>query len=126
MSFGADTDGEFDAFAEYVDRVVYNTGVAVVVAVSNDCTLRMGSPEIAYNDISVGAFSDRNTTTLGDDRQTCDPIIEFPFSAFRDPPSLNHDREQPDVVAPGDLITTTWPKAASSPRPSGPVSRHRT
>lgn len=108
MSFGADTDGAFDAFAEYVDRVVYRTGVAIVTAVSNDCSLRMGSPEIAYNDISVGGFADRNTAFLGDDRHGCDPVVAVPFSAFRDPPSRNGDREQPDLLAPADGIETTF------------------
>lgn len=107
MSFGSDTDGRWDAFADYVDRLVYRTGVTVVVAVSNQCGERMGSPEIAFNDISVGAFSDRNTLALADDRQTCDPELGLNFSAYRDPPSLHGDRQQPDVVAPGDLIHTT-------------------
>ncbi len=109
MSFGSDTDGAFDAFASYVDRVVYNTGVAIVVAVSNTCEFRMGSPEIAYNDISVGAFSDRNTLALTDDRHACDPRLGLPFSAFRNPPSQHGDREQPDLVAPGFAIRTTLP-----------------
>ena len=107
MSFGLDTDGAWDAFAEYVDRLVYATGVTVVVAVSNDCTQRMGSPEIAYNDLSVGAFADRGTTALADDVQACDPAISPRFSAYRDPPSLHGDREQPDILAPGHLIRTT-------------------
>jgi hypothetical protein len=107
MSFGTDTDGRFTALAEYVDRVVYNTGVTVVVAVSNDCATRMGSPEIAFNDISVGAFSDRGTKRLGDDRQSCDPAIVPNFGAFRNSPSKNGDREQPDLVAPGHNIETT-------------------
>jgi subtilisin family serine protease len=106
LSFGANTDGAYTGLAAYVDRVVYNTGVSIVVAVSDDCTLRMGSPEVAYNDISVGAFSDRNTTALADDRHTCDRIFDSTFSAYRDPPSLHGDREQPDVVAPGQLIHT--------------------
>jgi subtilisin family serine protease len=107
MSFGTDTNGRFTALAEYVDRVVYNTGVTVVVAVSNDCAARMGSPEIAFNDISVGAFSDRGTLRLGDDRQACDPAIVPNFGAFRDSPSKNGDREQPDLLAPGHNIATT-------------------
>lgn len=111
MSFGSDTNGAFDAFARYIDRLVYNTGVSVVVAVSNNCSQRMGSPEIAYNDISVGAFSDRGTASLGDDRHACSPAIVPTFSAYRDPPSTNGDREQPDVVAPGHNIRTTGLKS---------------
>jgi subtilisin family serine protease len=107
LSFGTETDGRFTALAEYVDRVVYNTGVTVVVAVSNDCAARMGSPEIAFNDLSVGAFSDRGTKRLGDDRQACDPAIVPHFGAFRDSPSKHGDREQPDLVAPGHNVRTT-------------------
>jgi subtilisin family serine protease len=109
MSFGLDTDGAWNGFAEYVDRLVHATGVTVVAAVSNDCAQRMGSPEIAYNDLSVGAFADRGTTALTDDVQACDPAIGPRFSAYRDPPSLHDDREQPDLVAPGHLIRTTVP-----------------
>lgn len=109
VSFGFETDGAFDAFAEYVDRIVYNTGVSVVVAISNFCSNRVGSPEIAYNDISVGAFSDRNTVRAEDDKHACDDAVSPPFSAYRDPRSANRDREQPDLVAPGDRIRTTRP-----------------
>jgi hypothetical protein len=115
LSFGFETDGAFDAFAEYVDRVVYNTGVSVVVAISNFCFNRIGSPEVAYNDISVGAFSDRDTVAGADDRHACDAAISPNFSAFRDPPSANGDREQPDLVAPGHRITTTRPGGRFGP-----------
>ena len=107
LSIGSDTDGRFDALADYVDRLVYNTGVTVVVAVSNRCDQRMGSPEIAFNDLSVGAFSDRGTLDLADDLHACNGRLPIRFSAYRDPPSRHGDREQPDVVAPGDRITTT-------------------
>lgn len=107
MSFGSDTDGAFDAMARYVDATAHNTGRTLVVAVSNNCRLRMGSPEIAFNDLSVGSFSDRNTVAGGDDVHSCS--VPEAHSAFLDPPSPNNDREQPDVVAPGHLVRTTVP-----------------
>lgn len=109
MSFGVDTNGFFDAFARYVDAVVYNTGRTIVVAVSNACGLRMGTPEIAFNALSVGSFSDRNTTALGDDVHSCSTALSAGtrHSAFLDPVSPFGDREEPDLVAPGHFITTT-------------------
>jgi hypothetical protein len=111
MSFGSDTNGVFDAFARFVDATVYNTGRTIVVAVSNSCGLRVGSPEVAFNDLSVGSFSDRNTTSGSDDRHSCDPAIPASerHSAFLDPLSPNGDREQPDIVAPGHRVRTTIP-----------------
>ena len=111
MSFGTDTDGRFDAFARFVDATAYNTGRTIVVAVSNDCTQRMGSPEIAFNDLSVGSFSDRATRTSSDDRHSCDPALPARerHGAYLDPPSPAGDREQPDIVAPGHRVSTTTP-----------------
>ena len=105
MSFGSETNGVFDAFARFVDSTVYRTGRTIVVAVSNECANRMGSPEIAFNAVAVGAFGDRNTSAFGDDGAPCSATV--PFSAFRDPASPHGDREEPDLVAPGDEITTT-------------------
>jgi len=105
MSFGYETNGVFDAFARYVDEVTYNTGRTISVAVSNVCANKMGSPEIAFNVLAVGAFGDNNTTSLGDDIAACTAPVNF--SAFLDPNSPNGDREEPDIVAPGYAIRTT-------------------
>jgi serine protease AprX len=105
MSFGNETNGVFDAFARYVDRKVYFTGRTIVPAVSNICANRMGSPEIAFNALTVGAFDDSNTTGFGDDVAGCTGVVTF--SAFLNPISPAGDREEPDVVAPGRLINTT-------------------
>jgi subtilisin family serine protease len=107
MSFGVETQGFFDAFARYVDNTVYNTGTSVNVAVSNVCAFRIGSPEIAFNVNAVGGFGDMNTVDFGDDVHGCETPDNF--SAFMDPFSPHNDREEPDVVAPGDLIITTTP-----------------
>jgi subtilisin family serine protease len=105
MSFGFETNGVFDAFARYVDRKVYFTGRTIVPAISNFCANRMGSPEIAFNALAVGAFDDSNTTGFGDDVAACTGVVTF--SAFLDPISPSGDREEPDVVTPGRQINTT-------------------
>ena len=105
MSFGSETNGYFNAFARYVDRVVYNTGRTISVAVSNGCAYRMGSPEIAFNILAVGAFGDNNTTSWSGDVPPCTGAVYF--SAYRDPISPHSDREEPDIVAPGHQIYTT-------------------
>jgi subtilisin family serine protease len=106
MSFGSETNGVFDAFARFVDLTAHRTGRTMIVAISNFCDNRMGSPEIAFNAVAVGAFWDNNTTGFADDVPPC--TGDVPFSAYRDPLSPHGDREEPDVVAPGrDIQTTT-------------------
>jgi hypothetical protein len=102
MSFGSETNGVFDAFARYVDQVVYNTGRTISVAGPNFCSSQMGSPEIAFNVLVVGAFGDNNTTSFSDDIAPCTGAVGF--SAFMDPYSPHNDREEPDIVAPGHQI----------------------
>ncbi|MGH8606600.1 MAG: S8 family peptidase [Gammaproteobacteria bacterium] len=105
MSFGSETNGVFDAFARFVDATAGNTGRTIVVAVSNLCANKMGSPEIAFNALAVGAFGDNNTIPFAGDVPPCTGAVNF--SAFRDPLSPHGDREEPDLVAPGHLIDTT-------------------
>lgn len=112
MSFGSETNGVFDAFARFADKTVRNTGRTIAVAISNFCANRMGSPEIAFNVLAVGAFGDNNTTGFGDDVPPCTGVVFF--SAFKDPLSPHGDREEPDIVAPGHEINTT---IADSERP---------
>lgn len=75
----------------------YNTGVTISVAVSNVCNNKMGSPEIAFNALAVGAFGDNNTTMFSDDIPACTGAVNF--SAYKNPNSPNNDREEPDIVA---------------------------
>jgi subtilisin family serine protease len=105
MSFGTPTGGQFDAFARFVDMTVYKSRRTIVKSAGNDCTRPVTSPAIAFNALVVGAFSDRNTTSFGDDVDNC--TLLGVASAFLDPISPNNDREEPDVVAPGHLILTT-------------------
>lgn len=105
ISYGNETDGTFDALARYFDSLVYNTGASIAVATSNNCNSRIGSPEIAFNVIGVGAFDDKNTISFNDDTASC--FAPMTLGAFQNPISPNNDREEPDVVAPGWNITTT-------------------
>jgi subtilisin family serine protease len=105
LSYGNETNGNFDALARYFDSLVYNTGASVAVAASNNCNSRVGSPEIAFNVIGVGSFDDKNTTSFSDDTASC--IAPMTHGAFQNPISPNNDREEPDVVAPGQNITST-------------------
>lgn len=102
FSFGSETDGSFDAWARYVDEVIYNARITVSISISNFCELKMGSPEVAFNLLAVGAFGDNNTTNFSDDIAACTRNVNF--SAFLDPDSPNNDREEPDIVAPADQI----------------------
>lgn len=104
MSFGFETNGTFNTFARYVDQTVYETGATTVVAVSDFCANKMGSPEIAFNAIAVGSFGDNNTTATIDDIVPCNNGI---LGSYLDPDSPQGDREEPDIVAPGDNIMTT-------------------
>jgi subtilisin family serine protease len=105
MSFGEEeTDGNFNEFARYVDRVVYETGATIVVAASDYCNKKSGSPDIAFNVINVGSFGDNNTTSFADDIVPCTNGID---GSYLNPNSWNMDREEPDVVAPGVNIRST-------------------
>jgi hypothetical protein len=66
----------------------------------------MGSPEIAFNALAVGSFSDRNTVNFVGDVPSCSTALPAAqrHSAFLDPFSTGNDREEPDLVAPGHLI----------------------
>lgn len=105
LSYGNDTNGVFDPLARYFDSLVYNTGASVAVAASNNCPQMVGSPEIAFNVIGVGSLDDKNTIASSDDTANC--VAPMTHGAFMNPPSPNNDREEPDIVAPGNNITTT-------------------
>lgn len=104
MSFGFETNGNFDEFARYLDRVVYETGATIVVAASDFCNRKSGSPDIAFNVINVGSFGDNNTTSFADDIVPCTNGIA---GSYLNPDSFYMDRKEPDVVAPGVGIITT-------------------
>ncbi|MCC5639969.1 S8 family serine peptidase [Nostoc sp. CHAB 5844] len=102
--FEEETNGDFNEFARYVDKVVYETGVNIVVAASNLCENRPGSPDISFNIINVGSFGDNNTTSFADDIVPCTNGI---IGSYLNPNTMHMDREEPDVVAPGVNIKST-------------------
>ncbi|WP_334855182.1 S8 family serine peptidase [Nostoc sp.] len=103
ISYGFETNGSFDSLSRYMDEIIYNTGATIVIAATNVCANKMGSPEIAFNVIAVGSFGDNNTTTFADDIAACTGVVTA--SSYLNPDSPNGDREEPDVVAPGHQIT---------------------
>ena len=56
-------------------------------------------PAVAYNVIAVGAFAHNNNSIWEDDSMAT-------YSSYVDPSSTNHDRQKPEIVAPGNVNTT--------------------
>lgn len=102
LSFGREANRNVGSFDRFYDDIVQNGWRTVVVAAGNNNppfgsqTGNVGSPALAYNVITVGAFNDRGS-----------PWVMSNFSSWRDPNSSHGDREKPEVVAPGTNITMT-------------------
>lgn len=64
---------------------------------------QVASPGLAYNNVTVGAFTDRGTP----DSPPTFPDLMWLCSNWVNPNSTYGDREKPDVVAPGFQITST-------------------
>lgn len=103
MSYGFPPYGTFGTLARHLDKIVYDTGATIVVAVSNECNNKVANPEMAFNVIAVGAFGDQDTATRSDDVAPCTGVVTA--GSYLNPDSPNGDREEPDVVAPGHNIT---------------------
>jgi hypothetical protein len=116
-----------DDFARFYDNMVLNRARTVVVAAGNygqwycnderNGSGNVASPALAYNVIAVGDFNDKNTSGWAGDAMN-------PCSSWRDPNSLNGDREKPEVAAPGTNIRTTttsnpWVTPSSQPGVTG-------
>jgi subtilisin family serine protease len=85
-----------------VDCFVRNYARAVIVAAGNYSLCgnhRITSPGRGWNVITVGASYDSGTSGWTDDSM-------WSGSCFRDPLSTHGDREKPEVVAPGQSITS--------------------
>ena len=111
LSYGNLEPGEAPGVhAQFWDEKVYNLGVFVAAAAGNygkpTCVPaamadgQVTSPGIAYNVMAVGMLDDGNSVPRYDD-------VMDECSSWRNPSSLNGDREKPDVVAPGTSIDTT-------------------
>jgi Subtilase family len=109
LSFGRYTDQLPDYQSLYYDSMVRNRRRSVIVAAGNrgatGCPQGtngvVNSPGTAYNVLTVGDFDDQNTPSLDDD-------VMDPCSSWKNPVSLNGDREKPEVVAPGANILSTF------------------
>lgn len=102
LSFGREANRNVGSFDRFYDEMVQDGWRTVVVAAGNNNppfgsqTGNVGSPALAYNVITVGAFNDRGS-----------PWVISNFSSWRDPNSSHGDREKPEVAAPGTNITMT-------------------
>jgi hypothetical protein len=94
------------SYDKYFDFIAESYHRTVVAGAGNDENFDPNHPKMvtspgrAYNVITVGAFSDRNSVSWQNDL--------FPnLSRYRDPCSTNNDRRKPEVVAPGVQIWIT-------------------
>jgi subtilisin family serine protease len=109
LSFGRYTDRLPDYQSLYYDSMVRNRRRSVIVAAGNRGTAGceqgtngvVTSPGTAYNVITVGNFDDKNSPSWADDGMD-------PCSSWKNPVSLNGDREKPEVAAPGANILSTF------------------
>lgn len=98
MSWGGETGGSQNFFTRWVDYLVKNFGVNIVVASGNDTGFVL-SPSLGWNTISVGSYFDGNTG-----RQNDDAISSF--SSYLNPldPVSGTRYEKPDVVGMGGQV----------------------
>lgn len=100
LSFGSDPGLSLGSFDRFYDDIVQNGWRTIVASAGNNNppygsgTGNVGSPGLAYNIITVGAFNHRSDTNWGNDTVSN-------FSSWRDPSSSHGDREKPEVSAPG-------------------------
>lgn len=96
FSFGGGTSNGDSAFEHFMDSIVYNLDIPVVVAAGNagPGSGTVGEPAGAYNVIAVGNVYDGNTASRADD---------YLLSSSSRGPTLD-GRIKPDISAPGTDI----------------------
>lgn len=97
MSWGGASGGGQSFWTRWVDYLVKNFGVNVVVSSGNDYPpTYVMSPSLGWNTISVGAYFDNDTGLQSDDAIST-------FSDYRNPvdPVSGFTYEKPDMVAMG-------------------------
>jgi hypothetical protein len=105
-SFGSNTSGYLSNLDNFGDYVVRNNHVTLTVSAGNigpnGCTDAGGayvlSPGLGWNSITVGSYDE-----VGGTPDNSDDVMSN-SSCHGDPAG---DREKPEVVAPGEQITTT-------------------
>ncbi len=97
LSLGGNSNRQVDSAARFYDDMVINRFRTVVVAAGNEGNSgNVLTPGVAYNIITVGSFNDRVT-----------PNLISSFSSGLGPVSTHSDRIKPEVVAPGNSISST-------------------
>ncbi|PWB56927.1 MAG: hypothetical protein C3F06_00090 [Candidatus Methanoperedenaceae archaeon] len=96
LSFGGGTTSGNSGFEHFLDAIVYDLDIQVVVANGNSGpgSSTVGEPAGAFNILAVGNVDDRKTVSRGDDM-----IV---YSSSRGP-TLD-GRTKPDISAPGTSI----------------------
>jgi hypothetical protein len=106
MSWGSSPSNEsYSFYNRWADYLVKIYGVNIVVSSGNygDYDVyNIQSPSAAWNTISVGSYSDKDTGGRNDDTFST-------FSQWRNPtdPNSEHKYEKPDVVAMGERVELT-------------------
>jgi subtilisin family serine protease len=80
------------------DYWIYTRRRLLVAGAGNDANY-VGSPAKGWNVLAVGAYDDKNTVDWAGDKMAG-------FSSYKNPASPWHDREKPEVVAPGVNLWT--------------------
>lgn len=98
MCFDNVTSGAYGTYDRWLDHIVIDHSVHVVVSAGNrgEGDAKITSPGMAYNVITVGAINDYNTTSKSDDN-----IANY--SSYLENSNI---ASKPDLVAPGTDITT--------------------
>lgn len=102
--------GEYTVYERWADHIAHNHSVHFVKSAGNyhginNPNLRVTHPGLAYNVITVGAIDDKNTSNLTDDEiayYSCyNESYDTSDTDYIIPPN------KPDIVAPGENITTS-------------------
>jgi subtilisin family serine protease len=90
---------------QQLERVAYDYSTLLVGITGNADAgdYKVAAPGLGYNILGVGSFFDKDT---GGSTNWSDDVMSS-FSRYINPPSANSDRVKPDLVAPGESITTT-------------------
>jgi subtilisin family serine protease len=90
---------EIGPFAKHDDYLVRNYSTTITCSTGNDPTMRVKDPANGYNVIGVGAFDALCNKKWSND-------IMAGYSTYMNPNSPHSDREKPELVAPGNVLST--------------------
>lgn len=100
MSAGFDYNvGQYTVYDWWVDHIANNHSVHFVKSAGNNSG-NITPPGLAYNAITVGSLDDKNTSDWSDDELASSSSFSEVIANGHTPPN------KPDLVAPGENITT--------------------